>query len=69
MVWLKIRKDDINYYGEKERGAVVVWLKIRKDDILLLFYMICLPVVVWLKIRKDDIKAFLNITKELLWFD
>ena len=33
VVWLKIRKDDINGLEEPTTSNVVVWLKIRKDDI------------------------------------
>ena len=33
VVWLKIRKHDINRKGYKDNARVVVWLKIRKHDI------------------------------------
>ena len=33
MVWLKIRKHDINATGKSMKETVVVWLKIRKHDI------------------------------------
>ena len=33
VVWLKIRKDDINAKIGGTGTTVVVWLKIRKDDI------------------------------------
>ncbi len=33
MVWLKIRKNDIEKLNKARTEAVVVWLKIRKNDI------------------------------------
>ncbi len=33
VVWLKIRKDDIQVTSVEQVKEVVVWLKIRKDDI------------------------------------
>ena len=35
MVWLKIRKHDINKQIEGLTVIVVVWLKIRKHDIII----------------------------------
>ena len=69
VVWLKIRKHDIDFPDIFWQMAVVVWLKIRKHDILIDMIKKIDLVVVWLKIRKHDIVDGLKKPRGLLWFD
>ena len=69
MVWLKIRKHDIELLRENETDLVVVWLKIRKHDIFVPNKLSVGFVVVWLKIRKHDIQGIQLDTEIQLWFD
>ena len=69
MVWLKIRKHDIDTEWMVELDAVVVWLKIRKHDIEKVLEKYLVSVVVWLKIRKHDISFSCSYDAVALWFD
>ena len=69
VVWLKIRKNDIEITFLEIVCVVVVWLKIRKNDINKFQLLHIILVVVWLKIRKNDIKESHFYPDQALWFD